>query len=314
MLAKEWLILVVIALASILFFMLFDVGSHWGIILKLRGTRLLSLVVVGVAMGISTLLLQTLTQNPILTPGILGFDALFVLMQIVLVFIYGGYGYIGLNIYLKFMIEALLMLSAAVLLFSLLFKQNDLAKVLLVGIIMGVLFRSGSAFLQRMIDPNDFLILQSALFARFNIVNKELLGLATFITMLTLIFIWRLRFVLDIIMLGREQAVNLGVPYVRYRYLLLVLITMLVVVSTALVGPVSFFGLLICALANQIVRQQSHSVRIPVIILLSVILLVSGQALFEHVLHMKSTLSVVLDAVGGVIFLLMLSRQKVRTV
>lgn len=85
--------------------------------------------------------------------------------------------------------------------------------------------------------------------------------------------------------------------------MILLWISVLVAVSTATVGPVSFFGLLVCALANHFSSSLKHRVRLPMVCLLGAILLVAGQAIFEHALGMKAVLSVVVELAGGLVFL-----------
>uniref|UniRef100_UPI0028E45A09 iron chelate uptake ABC transporter family permease subunit n=1 Tax=Haemophilus parahaemolyticus TaxID=735 RepID=UPI0028E45A09 len=106
-----------ILLVSSLFFMLFNSNGNWDFILPFRGKKLLLLLTVAYTIGVSTLLFQTLTNNPILTPSILGFDSLYLLLQTVLVFLLGGLGFTQLPIANKFAFETLLMLGAALLLF-----------------------------------------------------------------------------------------------------------------------------------------------------------------------------------------------------
>ncbi|WP_284143781.1 iron chelate uptake ABC transporter family permease subunit [Psychrobacter sp. WY6] len=67
----------IILLISTILFLTVNVNGHWDFTLPLRGKKLLALMVVGYAIGVSTLLFQTLTHNPILTPSLLGFDSLY---------------------------------------------------------------------------------------------------------------------------------------------------------------------------------------------------------------------------------------------
>ena len=126
-------------IASGLFFMLFNAKGSWDFILPFRGKKLLLLLTIAYTIGISTLLFQTLTNNPILTPSILGFDSLYLLIQTLFVFLLGGVGFTQLDVSGKFAFETLLMLGAALLLFRTLTKDNaDIARMLLIGVVFGV--------------------------------------------------------------------------------------------------------------------------------------------------------------------------------
>lgn len=293
-------------------FLLLGVGSvqTW-LIVELRIYRLLGLIVVGTAVGVSTLIFQTLTQNNILTPSILGFDALFILLQTMLLMALGNATYVGLNIYLKFALELAVMCAASLLLFKTLRFQReaDLVRMILVGVIFGVLFRSLSAFLQRLLNPDEYLILQSGMFARFNTINEQLIAVTAVVVVVSLAVVWHKRYQLDILMLGRERAIALGINYQRLSNQILIIVALLVASSTALVGPISFFGLLVCAVVNRMVWHFHHQVRIVAVVLVSIIVLVVGQTVFEHLLGLKATLSVVIDFVGGMVFLYLVFRK-----
>lgn len=285
-------------------------------ILNLRLQKLLGLLVVATAVGISTLLFQTITQNPILTPSILGFDALFILLQTILILLLGGSQFIHINTYLRFTLEVGIMISGSLILFQTLIKQGktDIVRMVLIGAIFGIFFRSLSSFIHRLIDPNDFLTLQIYIFASFNSIKTDILWIAAFITALITGLVWHWRKQLDIMMLGRKHAINLGVNYDQFSRTLLILIAILISISTSLVGPVNFFGLLVVAVVNKISRSFFHQQRLIILLLLSSIVLIGGQTLFEHLFKMQGTLSIVIDFVGGLTFLWLLSRRKKSTI
>ncbi|WP_233114054.1 iron chelate uptake ABC transporter family permease subunit, partial [Aggregatibacter actinomycetemcomitans] len=188
---RRMMLLCLLLTFACVFFMSYNANSNWDFVLPFRGKKLLLLLTMAYTIGISTLLFQTLTNNPILTPSILGFDSLYLLVQSILVFSFGGIGFTQLNIAGKFAFETLLMLFGALLLFRTLTKNNsDLARMILVGIIFGVLFRSLNNLLQRMIDPNEFAVAQGSSFASFNTVNPILLWIGTAITLISAVWIW----------------------------------------------------------------------------------------------------------------------------
>lgn len=300
-----------ILFASSLFFMAYNANGNWDFVLPFRGKKLVLLLTIAYTIGVSTLLFQTLTNNPILTPSILGFDSLYLLIQTALVFTLGGVGFTQLDLISKFGIETSLMLFGSLLLFRTLNKNNtDLARMILVGVIFGVLFRSLNNLLQRMIDPEEFAIAQSTSFASFNTANPTLLWISVSITILSACWIWHHRHKLDILLLGKDRAIGLGLNYSQFTRQLLVCCALLVAVSTALVGPILFLGLLVCALVNAISPVIAHSVRIPMTVIISSITLVLGQAVFEQLLKMQGVLSVVIEFAGGIVFIYLILKQK----
>ncbi|MDD0823022.1 iron chelate uptake ABC transporter family permease subunit [Mannheimia sp. AT1] len=291
--------------------MTYNANGNWDFIIPFRGKKLILLLTVAYTIGVSTLLFQTLTHNPILTPSILGFDSLYLLMQTTLVFFFGGLGFTQLDPSKKFFFETLLMLGASILLFSSLAKnRSDLTRMILIGVIFGVLFRSLNNLLQRMIDPTEFAVAQGSSFASFNLTNPVLLWIGSIIAILSAVWIWLQRHKLDILLLGQNPAIGLGLDYTKFCCQLLVCCALLVSVSTALVGPILFLGLLVCAIVNAISPVVQHSVRIPMVFFISAITLILGQAIFEQVLKQQGVLSVVIEFVGGIVFIYLMLKRK----
>lgn len=306
-----WLAFVLL-LISCTVFLTINTQYQWAMIWQWRVPKLIALLVVAYAIGVSTLLFQTLTNNPILTPSILGFDFLYVFLQTLLVAVLGSTGYTQLSPLSKFSFELVMMIGGSLLLFQMLLRQGgrDLARMILMGVIFGILFRSLSALLQRLIDPEEFATAQAYTFASFNTINQDILGIGVILILISTFFIWRERHRLDVHLLGRNQAINLGIHYTHHTFTILLWVAVLIATATAVVGPVSFFGLLVAALANYFSHTIRHSVRLPMVFLVAAILLVAGQTIFEHFLGMKTVLSVVVEFAGGLVFLWLVLKRK----
>lgn len=301
------------AAVSIVAFMTINLRGDLIFALELRSVRLAALVQVGVAIALSTVVFQTVTANKILTPSIMGMDALYVLIQTLLVFLLGGIGFAALDDNWKFVIETLMMAGLATLLFlPILRLGGDLIVMLLTGVVLGVLFRSLSSLISRLIDPNDFAVVQNATYAGFNAVDGTLLAPCLILTAIGAVLCWRLRHVLDVMALGSETSIGLGVHWRTMAAGLLVLVGVLVSVSTALVGPVTFLGLLAVALAERLVGTSRHGPLFAGACLVATILLVGGQTFLTHALGNAVTIGVVIDLLGGIVFLFLLfsSRHK----
>lgn len=305
------LLLLICASAAYLFW---GLKGPTGFILKLRGIKLGGLVTVGVAIGLSTVLFQTISRNRVLTPSIMGFDALYLFVQTSLVFLLGGIGFSHLPPHLMFAANTGALLVASVLLFTVILRRtrHDVQLMILVGVIFGLMFRSLSSFMQRMLDPSEFAILQSVMFAQFSGIDK--FALLAAIIALGLVIIWLIfkTSVLDVMMLGRREATSLGLPYDRLQFEILCVISILVSVSTALVGPIVFLGLLVSALAHSLMNTHRHALLLPAAALISSLILVVGQAGFERILKLQSSLTVVIEFAGGLLFLILLTRGKIR--
>lgn len=185
----------------------------------------------------------------------------------------------------------------------------DLHKVLLIGLVFGTLFRSLSGLLQRLLAPGEFAVLQGRVFATFTRAPPEIIALASAIVLSIALAVWRLRYELDVLALGRSAALNLGVPYQQKTLTLLLLVSLLVAISTALVGPLTFLGLLIANLTYQIIGSHRHQYLLPGVFLTGTIALVGGQLVLERMLNMAGTLSVVIEFAGGALFLYLLIKK-----
>jgi iron complex transport system permease protein len=210
--------------------------------------------------------------------------------------------------------QVVVMVGCAVALFGWLFtgRRRSLHLLLLVGVVLGTLLRSLSTLFQRVMDPNEFAVLVNRLFASFNAVDAELLGITAVLVAVGCGFAWRRRHVLDVLALGPEAATGLGVPHRRAVTELLVVVAVLVSASTALVGPLTFLGLLVANVAYVVLGTHEHRWLLPGAALVSVLFLVVGQVVLEHALGFDTSLGVVIELVGGLVFLVLLLRGAAR--
>jgi iron complex transport system permease protein len=288
-------------------FMTIGVRGNLAFVVELRAARLAAMVLVGVAVAVSTVVFQTVCANRIITPSIMGLDALYVFCQTALVFALSGFGFAGIDPRLHFFGNFTAMTSLALVLFlPMLRRRFDLTLMLLTGVVLGVLFRSLTTLLARLLDPNDFAVLQGTVFASFNAVEPDLLLLAGVITVAGVAIAWRARHVLDVLALGTDTAIGLGLAWRGTAAGLLVVVAALVSASTALVGPMAFLGLLVVSLADRIVGTNRHAILLPAAALTAIIVLVGGQTILQHALGGEGSLGIVVEFVGGIVFLAIL--------
>ncbi|MDN2669583.1 ABC transporter permease [Vibrio splendidus] len=288
--------------------------DNYEFFLSLRLPKLLSIVLAAVAISASSLVFQTITNNRILTPSILGFDSLYMLVQTVLLFVFGGTSFWVIDAIANFSLSVTVMIFFSFALFHFYFKskRNNVFTLLLIGIVCGSVFSSLANFLAMLIDPNEFAVLQNVMFASFNNVKGELVYLSLIPLGLSLLGLWLLAPKLDVLWLGVDNATSLGVNTKRLTQITLVIVSVMVAVSTALVGPVLFFGLITVSLARQIFKSYQHRVLIIASSLLAVVLLVSGQWFIEKVMAFETTVSVIINLVGGLYFMFLLLRTRIQ--
>lgn len=282
--------------------------------LRRRLPNLSAMILTAFAISTATTLFQTLSGNHILTPSLFGLDALFGLVQTFLVAVLGAASFLVTNPLANFLLSLGVMGIFAFILLSQGFKRagQDLVMTLMLGLVFGMFFRSATGFLQMIIDPNEFSIVQSRLSNSFNRVPLSLIGISTLLLLGILVY-WQLKHRrLDLMALGRDNAVSLGLDYDLYSKKILLSVVLLTGVSTALTGPLSFLGLLIVNLARGILPYLNHQKQLVVGAALGIVVLVGGQLIVEHLLGFELPLSVVIDLLGGLYLLQILFKEAKR--
>jgi iron complex transport system permease protein len=205
------------------------------------------------------------------------------------------------------------MTGSIVLLYWWLFvrRRLDLHVIVLAGLVLGVLFRSVTAFLQRLLDPDTFAIIQNLAFASFTSIDRELLLPTGVLVVVAIASLWPIRASLDVLSLGETTAISLGVEHRRLVTHTVVAIAAMVAASTALVGPVTFFGLLVANLAYGAVGHR-HLRSIPASIAIGAIALIGGQLILDRVLGFGAELPVVIEFVGGTFFIMLVLSERTR--
>lgn len=277
-----------------------------------RLRKLILMVLVGGAIAASVVIFQAITTNRLLTPSIMGLDAIYMFVKVLIVFVFGVQSVFVTDIYLSFLISLIVMIGFSLLLFQGIFRIGDVSVyfILLVGIILGTFFRSITGFLELIINPEDFLAVQSAMFANFDASNSKLVILCGIILIILIIITVYAIPYLDVLLLGRDQAINLGISYKTLTRLLLILVSVLVSISTALVGPITFLGLLTVNLAHELMKTYQHKYILPATICISWLSLILAQAVVENFFEATTQVSIIIDLVGGSYFIYLLIKRR----
>ena len=282
--------------------------------LKLRTPKLIVMIITAFAIGGASLVFQSVINNTIVTPCLLGMNSLYTLIHTAVVFCAGSTSVLANNANLSFAVDLVIMGITATVIYGWLFKKTNynVLYVLLIGTVLTSFFSSIQSTLTRVMDPNEYDNLLSTLVASFSNVNSEIIVFSV-VVLGVLIFVLRKDLaLLDVITLGRQQAVNLGVDYDRTIRRLLLGVTICIAVATAMVGPISFLGLIIANLSRQLLQTFRHGQLILGSALFGTIVLVAGQLIVEHVFTYSIPVSVFITVGGGLYFLyLLLTRRRV---
>lgn len=281
-------------------------------ILSLRFPTLICMIIACISIGAATMVFQSIVNNRIVTPALLGMNAIYSFLHTAAVFVFGTGSILFLNANLAFAVDLVTMGVVGTLIYWYLFRYtgHNILYIMLIGTVLSSLFGSVQSAMIRVMDPNEYDTLLTTLVADFNHVNGEIIVLSI-VSLAMIGFGLRKEFgLLDVISMGRDQAINLGVDYDRVIRKLLFGVVLCMAVATAAVGPVSFLGLIVANLSRQILKTYKHSYLIAGASLLGMTALIGGQMISQHVFHFTVPVSIFVTIAGGIYFLYLLLSKK----
>lgn len=305
-------IVLLCALGYLFYGIRFDNPRLFRYSMKLRIPKLAVMLITAFAIGGASLVFQSIINNVIVTPCLLGMNALYSLIHTAVVFAAGSASLLATDKNLAFAADLILMAVIATVVYGWLFEKthHNVLYILLIGTVLTSFFSSIQNTLIRIMDPNEYDSLLETLVASFENINSEVI-VASLAVLAGVIFALRRELaVLDVITLGKEQAVNLGVDYDRCIRRLLLGVTLCIAVATAMVGPISFLGLIMANLARQIMKTYRHTHLILASTLFGMAVLIGGELIVERIYSYTVPISVFISVFGGIYFLYLLLNNR----
>ena len=316
-LLRRALVMLVIALIAIAAYMLIGVKFKnerlLRYALKLRTPKLIAMMITAYAIGAASIVFQSIINNTIVTPCLLGMNSLYTVIHASVVFFAGSGSILALNSNLAFAVDLVIMGVAATVIYSYLFAktQHNILYVMLIGTVLSSFFSSIQSTMVRVMDPNEYDTLLTSLVASFSNINSSIIVFSVIVLIVITIVLRKEIKILDVLTLGKDQAVNLGVDYDKSIRKLLLGVTLYIAVATAMVGPISFLGLIIANLSRQMFKTYRHMWLISGSVLFGIIVLIGGQMITERVFSYAMPVSIFITVGGGIYFLyLLLGRRK----
>ena len=313
---KKQLVLAALSLLAVAAYMLVNVNfakpKLFQYAMRLRTPKVLAMVITAFAIGGASIVFQSVINNTIVTPCLLGMNSLYTLIHTAVVFTAGSASLLATHANAAFAVDLVIMSAVATTVYGYLFKKtgHNVLYVLLIGTVLSSFFGSMQSTMTRIMDPNEYDNLLATLVASFSNINAEIILLSVLVLAGIVFALRRELALLDVLTLGKAQAINLGVDYDRCIRRLLLGVTVCIAVATAMVGPISFLGLIIANLARQLLKTYRHTQLILGSALFGVIVLVGGQLIVEHVYSYSIPVSVFITIGGGVYFLYLLLRTR----
>jgi iron complex transport system permease protein len=225
--------------------------------------------------------------------------------------------FLGANAFIKFtgtgpfIVQVFLMVLLCLILYGWLLsgKYGNLQLMLLVGVIIGTGLRSFSSFMRKLLEPSDFDILQARLFGSVNNADSEYFGIAIPIVIVTTVLIFANARRLNLLSLGKDVSTSLGVNHQRGTIYILVLVSILMSISTALVGPLTFYGFLVATLTYQATPTYDHRYIFPMALAIGFLIITGAYFFMYHIFNAQGVVSVIIEMFGGIIFLIVILRK-----
>ena len=310
------LMLVILVLAAVVTYLLIHAHPEkpklFRYILGLRIPTLICMMIASVSIGASTMIFQSIVHNRIVTPALLGMNSIYSFLHTAAVFVLGTGSSLYLNANLAFAVDLVTMGTVATVIYWYLFRVtgHNILYIMLIGTVLSSFFGSVQSAMIRVMDPNEYDALLTTLVADFNNVNGEIIVIAIASLVVIAVLLRKELGLLDVITLGRHQAINLGVDYDRVIRKLLFGVVLCMAVATATIGPVSFLGLIVANLSRQILKTYKHTYLIAGASLIGMLALIGGQLIAQHIFHFTVPVSTFVTIAGGVYFLYLLLMKK----
>ena len=285
--------------------------SAFNRIINRRSAHVIAMAVAAVLISISSLAFQTLTNNRLLTPSMIGFDSIFVATQTFLVFIFGSSSVVFSSSYFNFIISSVIMIVITLTLYGLILRKNkkQIFVLLLVGIVISTLVNSVTGFIQRIMNPDELDTVISSSMVSIGNINTNIIGLAVPLMIILIFLFYRNKRYYDTMSLGDDAAISLGVNYHVKTNETMVYIAFSMAIATALIGPITFLGLLAVNIARETFKTYKHKVLIVGSSLIAIITMVLGQ-LFVEQLKLGVPVTIVINLVGGAYMIYLIWRMK----
>lgn len=280
-------------------------------IAQLRATSVTVILVVAWCQALATVAFQTITNNRIITPSIMGFESLYRLIQTSIVFFFGTTGLTSMNSTGQYLMQVGLMVALATLLYGRLLQseRTNIHQTLLLGIVIGTGLGGLSTYMQNLLNPSAFDILSARLIGNVSNADVSQLTVAIPLAVVAGGLLLTMSRTLDVLGLGRDAAIGLGVDHRRNSLVILMLTAVLMAVSTSLVGPMSFLGFLVAMTAYQLSDTHEHRFVLPMAWLVGVVILGGAYFTLRHIFYATGSVGIIIEAVGGVFFLIHLLRK-----
>ncbi|HTM79185.1 MAG TPA: iron ABC transporter permease [Devosia sp.] len=283
----------------------FDGSEAAVVIANLRLPRAIIAPLVGAALGIAGVLVQTLARNRIASPDTLGLNAGASLAVVLASTVFGVGSLLGLS-----MAAALGALLTSLLVFAIASSAGGLSpiRIVLIGVTIAGL---GHALVEMILTTHEAQLQQLVFWISGAFVDRPMVLAQTGAPIVAIgaVIALLLARPLDALQADEATARGLGVPLVLVRGASFLSVSLLTGASVAMAGPVGFVGLVVPHAARRLVGLR-HGRAIPVAALIGAIYATAADVVARFVIYpVEAPVGAITAVVGGVVLLVLLKRR-----
>ena len=236
------------------------------ILFDIRLPKAVLSVLVGVALSVSGLLMQTYFRNPLVGPYVLGISSGATLGVAIFVMLFSLMG-ITLSDYLMRWGSVIFAMIGALLLFIVIimasFRVRDTVTLLIVGVMMGTIATALISVLQHLSDPDSVKLFINWTLGSLSTAGWKQIGVIVPVMVVGMLIVVYLMKPLDALLLGEEYASSLGVSVSTCRFLIILTTVLLTGVTTAFTGPIGFVGIAVPHITRALLNTSIHRKVVP---------------------------------------------------
>lgn len=283
------------------------------VLFTIRLPRIIMAILVASAIAVSGTILQGITKNDLADPGIMGISSGSALAVVVYIYFMNGNVYEGISSLTIFTMPIAALFGAAVgafLVYSLAWKKGiNAARLVLIGIGINAAFNALLVVFQLKFTTQEFnrvMVWTSGSIWGSN--WKYVLATLPWILVFMVLTIYKARY-LDVLNLGDELSIGLGVHVEKQRRILLIFAVALAGAATAVAGTISFLGLVAPHIARRLIGPK-HKLLLPTSSLVGTLLLLIADTIGRNLLSpMELPVGIVLSIIGVPYFIYLMLKE-----
>jgi iron complex transport system permease protein len=279
----------------------------------IRLPRILIALLVGGALAVSGVILQSVTRNDLAEPGIIGISSGAAMFVVVYIYLTNGNNYYSLPAFTIFTMPLIALtggFAAAVLIYTLAWRRGmKPRRLLLMGIAVNAGFNALIVILQLSFDNRDFnRVLSWTSGSIWGVSWSYVIAVSPPLIFLCAVALYQSRY-LDVFTLGDEIACGLGVNIERRRRLLIAIAAALAAVATSVAGSIAFVGLIAPHVAGKLTGPQRRYCT-PAAILTGMLLVTGSDIIARNMFApLELHIGIVVSLVGAPYFIYLMVKQ-----